>query len=174
MRLACPTCKASLKVSRIKRHCFEEHRYTDMMWRKFLIRQGSQTLVNLLENPPLPSKEHSNPPSKVAPSPPDASNESQGLGSASARTMTEPTMAELKARIAKLERKAERSRRIENSRSQSQRRRRQKLTNSAKAKRRAAAKAQQRFKARFRVARGSSPGVPRARIVSGGRVESKR
>jgi hypothetical protein len=54
MRLECPKCESSLPASKIKQHCFEKHGYTDSLWRKFVQRQTSQTVVDLLENRPSP------------------------------------------------------------------------------------------------------------------------
>ena len=113
-------------------------------------------------------KKQVQPSKKVSSSPASTQVQSVVSGSLKVTTMTEPTIDQLKARIAKLEKKADWYRRME------QAGKRQKPTKKQKAKQRAAAKAQRRFKARFRVGRGSSPGVPKARIVSGGRVESKR
>lgn len=89
-----------------------------------------------------------------------------------ATIMMGPTIDELKARIAELEKAAEWYRRMEEAGIRHRSGKRRKQTKHPQAKSRAAARA--RFKARFSVGRGSKPGVPKARIVSGGRVESKR
>ena len=88
--------------------------------------------------------------------------------------MTEPTIGEMKARIAELEKAAEWYRRMEEAETRHQSGKRRKQTKPEKAKRRSASRARRTFKARFSVGRGSKPGVPKARIVSGGQVESKR
>jgi hypothetical protein len=85
----------------------------------------------------------------------------------------EPTIKELKARIAKLEKGAEHYRRME----QAERRHRSgkppKKTKKQIAKSNTAARERRSFKARFSVGRGAKPGVPTAQVVSGGRFESK-
>src|ERR1700680_2215239 len=50
MKLACPKCKSSLDIARIKQHCFDVHNYTEILWQRFLRRYQSQSLVDLLEN----------------------------------------------------------------------------------------------------------------------------
>jgi len=50
MRLECPKCEFSLPASKIKQHCIQKHSYTDALWKKFMQRQTSQTVVDLLEN----------------------------------------------------------------------------------------------------------------------------
>jgi hypothetical protein len=87
--------------------------------------------------------------------------------------MTEPTIAELKARIVELEKTAKWFRRMEEIGIRHRSGERRKLTKHEKAQRLANARDRRAFKARFNVGRGSKPGVPKARIVSGGRVESK-
>jgi uncharacterized protein YhbP (UPF0306 family) len=74
-------------------------------------------------------------------------------------------MKELKARIRKLTAELK---------TIAMRRERQKRARSTKAKRKQAARKRRAFKSRFKVGRGSAAGVPPARFVSGGRVESKR
>jgi hypothetical protein len=171
MRIACPICKLDFKVSEIKRHCIVVHRVTENRWRRFLASQTSQSLVNRLES------------GSLKPIGPVTSNSRVNISETSERhaasspsgTPPKPTMKELKARIRKLTAElntiAMRRRAIEET--ADQHRERQKRARSTKVKRKQTARDRRAFKSRFKVGRGSAAGVPPARFVSGGRVESK-
>ena len=85
-----------------------------------------------------------------------------------------PLIPYLPTAVKLAEKAAEWYRRMEEAETRHQSGKRRKQTKPEKAKRRSASRARRTFKARFSVGRGSKPGVPKARIVSGGRVESKR
>lgn len=142
------------------------------MWQLFLASQTPQSLVNRLEPGLLKTTapRTSNSRANISRLP-----ERHAANSPLAGTLPEPTTKELKARISKLtaELKTIATRRRATEESPEQRRERQKRARLTKVKRKQAARERRGFKSRFKVGRGSAAGVPPARFVSGGRVESK-
>jgi hypothetical protein len=103
MRLTCPTCKSSFKAGRIRQHCLNGHHYTEMQWQQFLRQQGSQTVVNLLENRVSKERKSAEPLKNKAPGELGTPDVQATSGEAMATTTTRPTLDEMKARIAELE-----------------------------------------------------------------------
>jgi hypothetical protein len=103
MRLTCPTCKSSFKVGRIRQHCLNGHHYTEMQWQQFLHQQGSQTVVNLLENRVSKERKSTEPLKNKASGELGTPDVQATSGEAMATTTTRPTLDEMKARIAELE-----------------------------------------------------------------------
>ncbi len=140
------------------------------------VRAGTKTILRSAElKPALSRPDFKFPIEKIkSRTSPQFKMEDTQIAPPMATAMTSPTTGELKIRIAELQKTLKSFRRAERLGIQQQSGKRRKLTKHEKGQRRAAARERRAFKARFKVGRGASRGVPKARIISGGRVESKR